>query len=112
MPVGTCVRVEYADPAWDAQNQALVERAREALIIVRGGADAERKVEVAFGAVRAAMLPTPPCERARAARWRASTASRRRRFFFRTRLWTSVSRPSTTGFVGAGLRGPRGGSPR
>jgi len=54
VPVGTCVRVEYADPAWDAQNQALVERVDlgRRLYIVRGGADAERKVEVAFGAVR------------------------------------------------------------
>ena len=53
MPVGTCVRVEYADPAWDAQNQALVERVdlgRRRYVL--RGADAERKVEVAFGAVR------------------------------------------------------------
>ena len=54
VPVGTCVRVAYDDPAWDAQNQALVERVDlgRRLYIVRGGADAERKVEVAFGAVR------------------------------------------------------------
>ena len=53
VPVGTCVRVEYADPAWDAQNQALVERVdlgRRRYVL--RGADAERKVEVAFGAVR------------------------------------------------------------
>ena len=48
------MRVEYSDPAWDAHNQALVERVDlgKRLYIVRGGADAERKVEVAFGAVR------------------------------------------------------------
>ena len=53
VPVGTCVRVEYSDPAWDAQNQALVERVDlgRRLYVLRG-ADAERKVEVAFGAVR------------------------------------------------------------
>jgi len=53
VPVGTCVRVAYADPAWDEYDQALVERVdmgRRRYVL--RGADGERKVEVAFGAVR------------------------------------------------------------
>ena len=56
VPVGTCVRVEYADPAWDAQNQALVERVDlgRRLYVLRG-ADAERIGQLAkvVGRVRA-----------------------------------------------------------
>ena len=53
VPVGTCVRVAYEDPAWDEYDQALVERVdlgRRRYVL--RGADGERKVEVAFGAVR------------------------------------------------------------